>query len=60
MVVIPQSLADEIAQPAADQEAIEEFIARLVSQGRPIIGTYPPTDEIRKLYEEWITAGRPT
>ena len=60
VVVVPQSLAGEIAQPAADQEVIEEFIARLVSQGRPIIGTYPPTDEIRELYQEWITAGRPT
>ena len=60
VVVVPQSLADEIAQPAADQEAIEGFIALLVSQGRPIMGTYPPTDEIRKLYEEWIAAGRPT
>lgn len=59
MVVIPQSIADDIAQPAADQEAIEEFIALLISQGRPIIGTYPPTEEIRTLYEAWIVAGRP-
>jgi len=59
VVIVPKSIAEEISQPAAEQEDIEEFIALLVRQGHPIAGTYPPNEEIRARYEAWVVAGRP-
>ena len=59
VVVIPKDLADEVAQDAFAQEDIETFIKREVEKGRPVIGLYPPNDDIRDEYSEWIKAGRP-
>ncbi len=58
-VVVPQALADSIAEDAAAQEEIESFIQKLVAAGRPVIGTYPPTDQIRAEYEVWLKDGSP-
>ena len=58
-VVIPETLADEIAVGAAEQEGIEGFIQKLVAAGRPVIGTYPPTDAIRAEFAKWLEAGQP-
>ena len=59
VLVIPAQLVDEVAADAAEQEGIEDFIFKLVESGRPIIGTYPPTDKIRAEYAAWIEAGKP-
>ncbi len=59
VVVIPAALAEEVARDAVEQEDIEAFIALLVGQGRPVIGTYPPTDAIRGEHRRWVEAGRP-
>tara|TARA_B100000676_G_scaffold311270_1_gene380531 strand:+ start:1449 stop:2165 length:717 start_codon:yes stop_codon:yes gene_type:complete len=59
VVVIPKDLVDEVARDAFDQEDIETFIKREVEKGRPVIGLYPPNDNIRYEYAEWIKAGRP-
>ena len=59
VLVIPAELADEVAIGAAEQEGIEAFIFELVRAGRPVIGTYPPTDAIRAEYKRWLEAGRP-
>ena len=59
VVVIPAELVDEVAVSAAEQDGIEDFILKLVASGRPVIGTYPPNDEIRRQYAEWVSAGRP-
>ncbi len=59
VVVIPLQLADEVATDALEQEDIENFIGQLVAAGRPVIGTYPPTETIRAEYAAWIKAGRP-
>ena len=48
-----------MARDAFDQEDIETFIKREVEKGRPVIGLYPPNDNIRYEYAEWIKAGRP-
>jgi regulator of RNase E activity RraA len=58
-VVVPQALADSVAEDAAAQEAIEEFVQLLVASGRPVIGTYPPTGKVRAEYDDWLRKGRP-
>jgi regulator of RNase E activity RraA len=50
VVVIPQPLAAEIAQPAAEQEELERFILAKVEAGAPLRGTYPPDNETRAEY----------
>jgi regulator of RNase E activity RraA len=53
VVVIPRSLANEIAQPAADQEDLERFILEKVEGGAALPGTYPPNDRTLAEYEAW-------
>jgi regulator of RNase E activity RraA len=45
VVVIPQHLADEIADEATEMTAFEDFVTEKVNEGRSILGLYPPTDE---------------
>ena len=47
-VVIPAHLADEIADEAVEMTAFEDFVTEKVSEGRSILGLYPPTDEQSK------------
>lgn len=44
VVCIPRHLAAEVAEAAAEQERLEEFILREVEAGAPLRGTYPPDD----------------
>jgi regulator of RNase E activity RraA len=50
VVCIPAHLADEIAEPAARQEALERFILGEILSGRPLKGTYPPDAETLARY----------
>ena len=45
VVVIPASLADEIADEAVEMTAFEDFVTEKVRDGRSIRGLYPATDE---------------
>src|SRR3954451_23984625 len=45
VVCIPRHLADEIAEPAAQQESLERFILQEIAIGKPLKGTYPPDEE---------------
>jgi len=45
VVVIPASIADEIADEALEMTAFEDFVTEKVNEGRSILGLYPPTDE---------------
>ena len=45
VVCIPAHLADEIAEPAAQQESLEQFILQEIENGRPLKGTYPPDED---------------
>ena len=58
-IVVPRHLADEVARDSFEQERLEKFVAIRVAKGTPITGTYPPNDETKKLYQEWIKAGEP-
>ena len=47
VVVIPQHLADEVAEQAVEQEKMEAFILERVQGGARLAGTYPPNAETR-------------
>ena len=51
VIVIPNGIADEIAEEAYEMTAFEDFVAEQVKGGRSILGLYPPTDE--KTHEQF-------
>jgi regulator of RNase E activity RraA len=53
VVVVPRHLADEIANDAAEQEHLEDFLITLVQDGAPLLGTYPPSEETKAAYRAW-------
>lgn len=59
VVVIPRALADEIAELSVAKGDMEDFIARELRRGRPVIGLYPPGEEAKEDYRRWVKAGRP-
>jgi regulator of RNase E activity RraA len=57
VVVIPGSIADEVAAEAVEMTAFEDFVMAQVQQGRSIIGLYPPTDEQSRIdFAAWRAA----
>ncbi|MBV1830137.1 hypothetical protein HNW77_03880 [Komagataeibacter sp. AV436] len=52
-VCVPRHLADEIADAAIEQEALEAFIIKKVATGMPIDIAYPPSPQILAEYEQW-------
>jgi regulator of RNase E activity RraA len=45
VVVIPASIADEVAAEAVEMTAFEDFVTAEVRKGRSILGLYPPTEQ---------------
>ena len=45
VIVIPASIADEIAEEAFEMTAFEDFVTEQVESGQGIYGLYPPTQE---------------
>ena len=56
-IVIPKALASEIGRDGINQERYERFAKLRVSQGRPVPGIYPPNDDAKAEYAEWLAAG---
>lgn len=57
VIVIPQHLAEEVADEAVEMTAYEDFVVDQVKQGATIIGLYPPTDESNlEKFAEWRAA----
>lgn len=50
-VVVPQALAEEVAEAAVEQERLESWIIEQVDQGAELPGLYPPNEENRARYE---------
>jgi regulator of RNase E activity RraA len=53
VVVIPQHLADEVAEQGVEQEKMEVFILERVQGGARLPGTYPPNAETKAAFEVW-------
>lgn len=53
VVVIPQHLADEVAEACEEQEKMEAFILERVQNGARLAGTYPPNEETKAAFAEW-------
>ena len=59
VVVIPATMADEVAAEAVEMTAFEDFVSEKVMEGRSIVGLYPPTEEqSRSDFAAWRAARR--
>src|SRR6187455_146222 len=56
VVVIPQHVADEVAEACEEQEKMEAFILERVQGGAKLAGTYPPNDDTKAAFAEWRKA----
>ena len=55
VVVVPQHLAQEVADEAYEQTIFEDFVQERVMAGASTFGLYPPEDEARAEYAAWRT-----
>lgn len=53
IIVIPPSIADEVADAAIAQEDEDGWIAQQVAAGHPVEGLFPMNAEWRARYEDW-------
>jgi regulator of RNase E activity RraA len=53
VAVIPRAMADEVAQDAAEQEELEEFLLERVAAGSALPGIYPPNDATKAAFVAW-------
>ncbi|WP_432828630.1 fumarylacetoacetate hydrolase family protein [Dactylosporangium sp. CA-092794] len=53
VVVVPRSVASEVARDAVEQEREERFILERVAAGDAVQGLYPLTKKWRPVYEAW-------
>ncbi len=53
VVCVPRHLVSDIAQPAAEQEALEDFILSQVQAGVGLRGTYPPDEQTMERYARY-------
>jgi regulator of RNase E activity RraA len=58
VVVIPQGIADEVAEEGFEQTVFEEFVQQQVEEGRSIFGLYPPLPEAREEFARWRTENK--
>jgi regulator of RNase E activity RraA len=56
LVVIPATLAEELAVEGSEVELKETFIRGLIEQGVPTAHCYPPTAEVLRQFELWKRA----
>ena len=57
VIVVPDGIADDVADECIEMTAYEDFVLERVRQDATIIGLYPCTkDENRAAYEAWLAA----
>jgi regulator of RNase E activity RraA len=54
VVVIPRHLAAEVAEAAFEQERNDSFALEEIRAGKSLFGTYPPDEDARRRYQEWL------
>ncbi|UFS55612.1 ribonuclease activity regulator RraA [Comamonadaceae bacterium M7527] len=55
-VLIPAALLDEVVQAGVEQERFEAWIMTQVDEGVALPGLYPPNDQAKAKYQEWVAA----
>jgi regulator of RNase E activity RraA len=58
-VVIPASMAADVAEAGVEQERFERFVQRRIGEGASVVGLYPPNEATREEYQRWLDAGAP-
>ncbi|WP_314325090.1 ribonuclease activity regulator RraA [Paenarthrobacter ilicis] len=53
IIVVPRALATELATPAAEQEALEQYLHNRVRAGESLWGVYPPDENTLDDYRAW-------
>lgn len=53
VVVMPVTVADDVARDGYEQELLEQFLQEKVANGSNIKGVYPPNDAVLQEYQEW-------
>jgi len=53
IVIMPVSVANEVAHDGYEQERLEEFLQQKVAQGSGIKGVYPPNAATLEEYNIW-------
>ena len=53
VVIVPREMATDVARDATKQEQLEVFITQRIEEGRPLRGTYPPSEETLAAYAQW-------
>ncbi|MCR3722001.1 MULTISPECIES: hypothetical protein [Prauserella salsuginis group] len=56
VVVVPRALADDIAEPARDQEFLESYLHSRVQNGESLWGLYPPEQATLDDYASWCAS----
>jgi regulator of RNase E activity RraA len=56
IVVVPRSLAAGLAEPAYEQEQLEDYLYNRVRAGESLWGLYPPSEQTRAEYDAWRAA----
>jgi regulator of RNase E activity RraA len=57
IIVVPRSLAAEIAEQGLEQERLEAFVSKKIHAGEPLAGNYPPGEEVKAEYKASLAAG---
>jgi len=57
IIVVPRSLAAEIAEQGLEQEQLEAFVSKKIRAGEPLAGNYPSGEDVKAEYKASIAAG---
>ncbi|MGV7214793.1 RraA family protein [Bradyrhizobium sp. UFLA05-112] len=53
VVVVPRTIAEDLANDSYEQELREKFLFTKIDAGAPLWGTYPPNEATLQEYAEW-------
>jgi regulator of RNase E activity RraA len=56
-VVVPVTMAAEVAEAGVEQERFERFVQQRVAEGASVVGLYPPDEGTLEDYRRWHDSG---